>query len=151
MSAILTAKPGTITVINYSDYLGVGIFSISGMPSNQAIILNRFVVTAKARHAVSYSLANVPYLYVFGTSLTDLDASFYLFPYNNCAESGAIYSFLEFVDGNLVSAYGSPRINVTVGGASWRGVIHQMQIESGVHQQSPEIAAGTISATGNFL
>jgi len=150
MSLLLSNRPGSITIISYSDYSGAGILQLSGL-SNQAILLNKFVLIAKARHAVDYSLANIPYLYVFGTSLTDLVMQFYLFPFVNCTASNAISSFLSFIDSYLVSAYGSPRINVTINGLSWRGVITQMQMESGVMAQSPEIVVGTISALGNFL
>jgi len=151
MALVLANKPGTITVVNVPDLKGVGILQVSGMPNNSAIITQSFNLKVAARASVDYSISNTKYIYVYGTSLTELGIQFLLFPSYECNTARSIFSFLSFLDGRLVSAYGTPRINVAIDGVVWRGVVLGATVETGRLPQSPEIAIGTINAVGNFL
>lgn len=153
MAFIFSEKPGTVTVVNIPDLKGVGILQIADFPSNTAIVTTAFELNIKARTSIDYSLANVPYIYVFGTSLTELGVVFTAFPFvsGSCDPSYSVASVLSYLDGKLVSAVGTPRIMVSVNGVSWRGVLTDCRIQTGVVQASPEIAAVTFRALGNFI
>lgn len=151
MALVVSNRPGTITVINVPDISGIGILSVYGMPSNAAIITQAFRLDVEARTSLDYSISNTKYLYVYGTSLNQLTVQFALYPFVDCTPARSIFSFLSFLDGRLVSAYGTPRITVAVDTIAWRGVITKASVVTGQLQHSPEIAVGEFTAIGNFL
>lgn len=152
MALVISNKPGNLIVVDVPAYEGIGILKISDRPTNQAIVVSEFAIDIKARISVDHALSNYKYIYVFGTSLTDLSIDLMLFPFIGCSPSQSLTDILYYLDGKLVSAFGAPRLHVIFDNSvSWRGIVHAASIRSGAFSNAPEICTAKIVALGNFV
>lgn len=141
------SKPGTLYVIN--SYFAIPAIISSSLGSVGGVYITGMRLTGSARYRIEYALSGNPYVYVFGSNLSELSLAGLIVSNVNCSSVDGINNFLVWNTLNSIYAYGTPVLTVGLGqSAFFKGFLVNFGIAA--HDTIPGVFVFNITLHGVY-